>query len=42
MRHEFRILVASPERQRPLGKPKSGWKDNNKLNLQGIGCEGVD
>ena len=28
------FLVKKPEGQRPLGKPRSIWEDNNKMNLQ--------
>ena len=31
-----------PERQRPLGRPKRRWEDNIKMDLQEVGCEGVD
>jgi len=34
--------VAKPERKRPLGKPKRKWEDNIKMDLQKVGCGGMD
>ena len=31
-----------PEGKRPLGRPKSRWEDNIKMNLQEVRCEGMD
>jgi hypothetical protein len=36
------ILIERPQRSRPLGMPRRRWKDNVKMNLREIGCEGVD
>jgi hypothetical protein len=33
-RHAYRILVAKPERKRPLGRPRCGWVDNIKMDLR--------
>jgi hypothetical protein len=33
----YRILVRRPEGRRPLGKPKHGWEDNIKIDLQEVG-----
>ena len=33
-----RILVGKPEGKRPLGKPRRRWEDNNKMDLQEVGC----
>ena len=39
----YRILVVKPERKkRPLGRPGSKWEDNIKMDLQEVGCGGVD
>ena len=27
---------------RRLGKPRRGWEDNIKVDLQEVGCEGMD
>jgi hypothetical protein len=36
-RGAYRILVGRPEGRRPLGRPRRGWEDNIKMNLQGMG-----
>ena len=38
----FRVLVRKPERKRPLGRPRHRWEDNIKMDLQEIGCGGMD
>jgi hypothetical protein len=35
-------LVGKPEGKRPLGRPRRGWKDNIKMELQEVGCGGTD
>jgi hypothetical protein len=42
MRNAYRILVGKPERERPLGRPRRRWVDNNKMDLREIGCDGMD
>ena len=37
-----RVLVGKPEGKKPLGRPKSRWEDNIKMDLQEVGCGGVD
>jgi hypothetical protein len=37
-----RVLVGKSEGKRPLGRPRLRWKDNIKLNLQEVGCGGMD
>ena len=32
----------TPERKRPLGRPRGRWVDNNKMDLQEVGCGGID
>jgi len=34
--------VGKPEGKRPLGRPRRRWKDNIKMDLQEVGCEGMD
>ena len=29
-----RVLVGKPEGKRPLGRPRRGWEDNIKMDLQ--------
>jgi hypothetical protein len=31
-----------PDGKRPLGRPRSRWEDNIKLDLQKVGCGGMD
>ena len=33
----YRVLVGRPEGRRPLGRPRHGWEDNIKLDLQKVG-----
>jgi hypothetical protein len=37
-----RILLGKPEGKRPLGRPKSRWVDNIKMDLREIGWDGMD
>jgi hypothetical protein len=36
------VLVVKPEEKRPPGRPRSGCKDNIKVDLQEVGCGGMD
>jgi len=36
------VLVRKTERRRPLGKPRRRWVDNNRTDLQEVGCGYVD
>jgi hypothetical protein len=38
----YRVLVGKPEGKRPLGRPRSRWEDNIKIESQEVGCGGVD
>jgi hypothetical protein len=38
----YRVLVGTPEGKRPLGRPRCRWEENNKTDLQEIGCGGMD
>jgi hypothetical protein len=38
----FRVLVVKPERKKSLGRPRSRWEDNIKMDFQEIGCGGTD
>jgi len=33
--------MGKPEGKRPLGRPRRGWEDNIKMDLQEVGCGGV-
>jgi hypothetical protein len=37
-----RVLVGKPEGKRPLGRPRRRWGDNVKMDLQEMGCGGMD
>jgi len=37
-----RVLVGRPEDKRPTGRPWRRWEDNVKMDMKGIGWEGVE
>jgi hypothetical protein len=41
-RGKYRVLVGKPERKRPLGRHRHRWDDNIKMDLQEVGCGGMD
>jgi len=41
-RSVYRVLVGKPEGKRPFGRPRRRWEDNIKMDLQEIGCGGMD
>jgi len=41
-RGSYRVLVGKPEGKRPLVRPRRRWDDNIKMDLQEVGCEGMD
>jgi len=38
----YGVWVGKPDGERPLGRPRRRWEDNIKMDLQGVGCGGVD
>jgi hypothetical protein len=38
----YRALVVKPEGKRPLGRSRRRWEDNIKMDLQEVGCGGID
>jgi hypothetical protein len=38
----YRVLVGKLEGTRPLGRPRHRWEDNIKMDLQEVGCGGMD
>ena len=38
----YKALVGKPEGKRPLGRPSRRWEDNIKMDLQEVGCGGMD
>jgi hypothetical protein len=35
-----RVLMGKPEGKRPLGRPRRGWEDNIKMDLQEVRWRG--
>ena len=38
----YMVLVGKPKGKRPLGRPRRRWEDNIKMDLQEMGCRGMD
>jgi hypothetical protein len=38
----YRVLVGKPEGKRQVGRPRHRWENNIKVDLQEVGCGGVD
>ena len=38
----YSVLVGKREGKRPLGRPRRRWEDNIKMDLQEVGCGGID
>ena len=36
------VLVGIPEGKRSLGRPSRRWEDNIKMDLQEVGCGGME
>jgi hypothetical protein len=34
--------VGKPEGKRPLGRPRHRWEDDIKMDIQEVGCGGMD
>jgi hypothetical protein len=41
-RGTYTILVRKPEGKRPLGRPRHRCEDNIKMDVQEVGCGGMD
>jgi len=41
-RGAYRVLVGKPDGNVPLGSRRRRWEDNIKIDLQEVGCEGMD
>jgi hypothetical protein len=41
-REVYRVLVGNPEGKRPLGRPRLRLEGNIKMELQEVGCGGMD
>jgi hypothetical protein len=38
----FWALAVKPEGKRPLRRPRLRWEDNIKMDIQKVGCGGMD
>jgi hypothetical protein len=38
----YRVLMGKPEGKRPFGRPKRTWEYHIKMDLQEVGCGGMD
>jgi len=38
----YRVWVGKPDRKRPLRRSRHRWEDNIKMELQEVGCGGMD
>jgi len=38
----YRVLVGKPEGTIPLGRPRRRWEDSIMVDLQEVGCGGMD
>ena len=38
----YRVLVGKPGGKRPFGRPRCRWEDDFKMDLQEVGCGGMD
>jgi hypothetical protein len=38
----YRVLVGKPEGKRPLGRLRRRWEDNIKMDIQKVGCGGME
>ena len=38
----YGVLVGKPEGRRPMGRPRSRWVDNIRMDLQELGCGYMD
>jgi hypothetical protein len=38
----YRVVVEKPWGKRPLRRPRHRWEDNIKMDLQEVGCGGMD
>ena len=41
-RSVYRVLVGKPEGERPPGRLSFRWEDNMKMDVQKVGCGGMD
>jgi hypothetical protein len=38
----YKVLIRKPEGNRPLGRPRRRWEVNIRMDVQEVGCGGMD
>jgi hypothetical protein len=38
----YRVLVGKSEVKRPLGRHRRNWENNNKMDVQEVGCRDIE
>ena len=38
----YRVLLEKPEGKSPLARPRHKWEDKIKMDIQEVGCGGMD
>jgi hypothetical protein len=38
----YKVLVRKPKGKRPLSRPRGTWEDNIGMDIQQVGCAGID
>ena len=38
----YRVLMGKPEGKIQIGRPRRRWEDNMKMDIQKVGCWGMD
>jgi hypothetical protein len=38
----YRVLLGKSEETKQLGRPRCRWKDSMKIDVQEVGCVGMD
>ena len=41
-RNAYIVLLGKPEGKRPLGRQRSRWEDNIKMDFREVGCDSGD
>jgi len=41
-RDVYRVIMGKPEGKRPLRRPRHRWEGSMKMDLQEVGCGGID